>query len=56
MKEARDAISSKFDEAEANYPTTIDDETNTIQTTYQQTLRKRGNAKLRIPPNFLAIR
>ena len=46
IKETRDAISSRLDEAEVNYLTTIDDEANTIQTTYQQTLNKRENAKL----------
>ena len=46
MKETRDAISSRFDEAKVDYPTTIDDEANTIQITYQQTLNKRENAKL----------
>lgn len=49
MKETRDAISSKFDEAEANYLTTIDDEANTIQTTYQQTLKKEGMQSFAFP-------
>lgn len=37
-KEVRDAISGMFDEAEANYLATIDEEADTIQATYQQTL------------------
>ncbi len=49
MKETRDAISSKFDEAKVNYLTTIDDEANTIQTTYQQTLEKEGMQSFAFP-------
>lgn len=40
MKEVRDAIPGMFDEAEANYLAAIDEEADTIQTTYQQTLNK----------------
>lgn len=39
-KEVQDAIPGMFDEAEANYLAAIDEEADTIQTTYQQTLNK----------------
>lgn len=38
MKEVRDTIPGMFDEAEANYLAAIDEEADTIQATYQQTL------------------
>ena len=40
MKEVRDTIPGMFDEAEANYLAAIDEEADTIQATYQQTLNK----------------
>lgn len=38
MKEVRDTIPGMFDEAEQNYLAAIDEEADTIQATYQQTL------------------
>lgn len=40
IKEVRDTIPGMFDEAEANYLAAIDEEADTIQATYQQTLNK----------------
>lgn len=51
MKEVRDAIPGMFDEAEANYLAAIDEETDTIQATYQQTL----NAGFKDMAVFVAI-